>query len=113
MVAKRALKLGHSSVLFIYESHGNPSLIEKVELNDKEEWEITETICFNSITINRPKKDMTRNNIEFIGEVEFFNKLMNYEEPKKKSKENTIVKYEKRILSIESNNEKIIVLKLV
>ena len=112
-IAKRALKLGYKSILFFYESHGNPSLIEKVELSDKDEWEITEKICFNAIKIDRPKKDLTRNNIDFVGDIEFFIKLVEYEEPKKKAKENTIVKYEKRILSIENENQEIITLKLV
>jgi len=112
-VAKRALKLGYKSIFFFYESHGNPSLIEKVELSDKDEWEITEKICFNVIKIERPKLDLTRNNIEFIGDVEFFKNLIEYEEPKRKSKENTIVKYENKILSIKSGNNEIITLKLV
>lgn len=112
-VAKRALKLGYKSILFFYESHGNPSLIEKVELSDKDEWEITEKICFNVIKIDRPKNDLTRNNLEFIGEIEFFKNLVEYEEPKRTGKGITLIKYEKRILSIQSDNQEIITLKLV
>lgn len=112
-VAKRAMKLGFDSIIFLYESHGNPSLIEKVKLSDKEEWEIVEKICFNPIKIDRAQKDYTKNKIEFQGDSGFFKELVEYEENEKKSKNNTIVKYEKKILSIECDSQELIILKLV
>jgi hypothetical protein len=110
-IAKRAIKLGFNSIIFIYESHGNPSLIEKVELNDKDEWEITEKICFNPIKIEKPKKDYTKHNIEFQGEVDFFKELVEYEESNRKK--NIIVKYENKKLYIICEEKEVIVLKLI
>lgn len=111
-IAKRALKLGFKSIIFLYESHGNPSLIEKVELNDKDEWEIVEKICFNAIKIEKSDRDHTKNKIEFEGDSDFFKKLIDYEE-NKNNRGSTLVKYNKKILSIECDSKEIITLKLV
>lgn len=112
-VAKRALKLGYNSIIFLYESHGNPTLIEKVVLSDKDEWEIVEKICFNPIKIDRAGKDYTKNEIEFEGEVDFFKNLIEYEENNKKRKQKTNIKYKNRILSVSIENKEYIVLKLI
>jgi rRNA maturation protein Rpf1 len=112
-VAKRALKLGYKSILFLYESHGNPSLIEKVELTDKDEWEIVEKICFNAVKIEKAGKDYTKNNIEFQGDIQFFKDLIEYEEPVKETKDKTVVKYANKFLSIRVENKEIISLKLI
>lgn len=110
-VAKRAIKLGFETIIFLYESHGHPTLIEKVKLSDKDEWEVVEKICFNPIKIEKPKRDCTKNEIVFQGEVEFFKELVEYEGSKGRKK--TIVKYENKILSIACDSEEIIVLKLI
>jgi hypothetical protein len=112
-VAKRAIKLGFTSIIFFYESHGNPSLIEKVQLTDKDEWEIVDKICFNAIKIERTQKDYTKNEIEFEGELGFFKELIEYEENNKKRKIKTHVKYKNRILSISIEDKEYVVLKLI